>query len=194
MEYVIIKDGQVAAGPSSVNGLPSVSMQRKAREIGGTIVNALYDKPEISSPFKTYGDVEIDVGEELVVYRYTIVYKPLAECKAIKLREVLSGSDAALDELSYKYSQNEKLSWPKQETEAKALEANPDAPAPLLRGIASERGISVEELKNKVLANVAASEQTTSYILGKQQGYEDAIKAATTFEDLDFEIDYSFSG
>jgi len=115
----------------------------------------------------------------------------LNEAKAAKLKEVLAKSDETLNTLAYRYSENEKLSWPKQEVEARALETNPEAPAPLLRGIAGTRGIPVAELADKVLANVAQSEQATSYVLGTQQKYEDMIKAATTVDELSFDIDYT---
>ena len=102
--------------------------------------------------------------------------------KAAKLREILSGSDAAMNALTTTYSENEKLSWPKQEAEAKALSTDPDASAQLLRGIAAARGIPLEELRDKVLANVTASEQATAIILGTQQRYEDELRAAETIE------------
>ena len=106
------------------------------------------------------------------------------DAKAAKLREVLTGSDAAMNLITSDYSENEKLSWPKQEAEAKALLADPDAPAPLLRGIADTRGIALTTLRDKVLANVEASEALTALILGTQQKYEDMVKAATTVEEV----------
>lgn len=108
----------------------------------------------------------------------------LTDAKAAKLTEILTGSDAAMNAITSTYSENEKFSWPKQEAEAKALLADPSAPAPLLRGIADTRGIALTVLRDKVLANVEASEALTALILGTQQRYEDAVKAATTVEDV----------
>jgi len=108
----------------------------------------------------------------------------LAEIKKDKLAEVLAASDAAMAALSSRYSGHEKLSWPKQEQEAKALQADPDATAPLLRGIATNRGITIEELQARVLANVEAFEAAAGDILGTQQKYEDEIAAATTVEEV----------
>jgi len=112
--------------------------------------------------------------------------------KAAKLREILTKSDEAMDSLTASYSDNEKLSWPKQEAEAKALLTAPDASAPLLRGIAAARGIPLEKLRDKVLANVSVSEQATALILGTQQKYEDAVRAAETVEAVQgIEVDYA---
>ena len=108
----------------------------------------------------------------------------LALVKKEQIAQVLAASDAAMAALSSRYSEHEKLSWPKQEQEAKALQADPEAPAPLLRGVAATRGIALEELQVKVLANVGASETATAFILGTQQRYEDEIAAATTIEEV----------
>ena len=128
----------------------------------------------------------VDV-EHLDAYRVEggqVVEPTLADAKAAKSTEILTGSDAAMNLITASYSENEKLSWPKQEAEAKALLADPDAPAPLLRGIADTRGIALTVLRDKVLANVEASEALTALILGTQQKYEDAVKAATTVEEV----------
>jgi hypothetical protein len=108
----------------------------------------------------------------------------LDQVKKEKLSQVLAASDAAMAALSSRYSEHEKLSWPKQEQEAKALQADPEAPAPLLRGVAATRGIALEALQAKVLANVGASEAATAFILGTQQKYEDEIAAAATIEEV----------
>ena len=107
----------------------------------------------------------------------------LAQVKKEQLAQVLTASDAAMAALSSRYSEFEKLTWPKQEQEAKALQADPEAPAPLLRGVAATRGIALEALQTKVLMNVGASEVATAFILGTQQKYEDEIAAATTIEE-----------
>ena len=108
----------------------------------------------------------------------------LAQVKKEQIAQVLAASDAAMAAPSSRYSEHEKLSWPKQEQEAKALQAAPEAPAPLLRGIAATRGITLEALQAKVLANVGDSEIATALILGTQQKHEDEIAAAATIEEV----------
>lgn len=108
----------------------------------------------------------------------------LAQVKKEKLAQVFSASDAALSELSSRFSEHEKLSWTKQEQEAKALQLDPEAPAPLLRGMAASRGITLEALQTKVMANVQAFESAAALILGTQQRYEDEVAVATTTEEV----------
>jgi hypothetical protein len=52
------------------------------------------------------------------------------------------------------------------------------------QGIATNRGITIEVLQAKVLANVEAFEAAMGFILGTQQKYEDEIAAATTIEEV----------
>lgn len=101
-----------------------------------------------------------------------------SEVYAAKQREIRDKSDAFMAGLTSSYSLHEKLSWPKQEAEAKALAADTGADAPLLSGLAAQRGIDVLVLRDKVLANVSAYEAACAKIIGQQQAYEDALKAA----------------
>lgn len=106
------------------------------------------------------------------------------EARAAKMAEIIAGADALLNALAADYSAGEKLSWPKQEAEALALMADADAPAPLLRGIAAVRGIALESLRDKVLANVAQYEQATAFVLGTQQRFADLLNAAETLAEV----------
>jgi hypothetical protein len=95
-----------------------------------------------------------------------------------KRREIIANADATMAALTTSYSDHEKLSWAKQEAEAHALTADPDAAAPLLRGIAAARGIDLADLVTRVLANVASYETASAAVLGQQQRYEDMLTAA----------------
>ncbi|GFM36891.1 hypothetical protein [Desulfovibrio psychrotolerans] len=97
---------------------------------------------------------------------------------AAKRREIVSRADAFMSGLTSNYSEHEKLSWSKQEAEARALSADPDAAAPLLSGIAATRGIGLLDLRDRVLANVATYEAVSAAVLGTQQLYEDQLAAA----------------
>lgn len=119
----------------------------------------------------------------------------LEQAKAAKLAEIIAGADALLNDLASGYSAGEKLSWPKQEAEALALAADAEAPAPLLRGIAAVRGITVTALRDKVLASVAQYELVTAVVLGTQQRYEDMLKAAATVDEARaIAVNYSVPG
>ncbi|GFM35910.1 hypothetical protein [Desulfovibrio psychrotolerans] len=98
--------------------------------------------------------------------------------RSAKRREIVARADAFMATLTANYSEHEKLSWSKQEAEARALSADPDAAAPLLTGIAATRGIPLADLVTRVLANVATYEAVSAAVLGQQQRYEDQLAAA----------------
>ncbi|GFM37721.1 hypothetical protein [Desulfovibrio psychrotolerans] len=98
--------------------------------------------------------------------------------RSAKRREIVSRADAFMATLTANYSEHEKLSWSKQEAEARALSVDPDAAAPLLTGIAATRGIGLLDLRDRVLANVATYEAVSAAVLGQQQRYEDQLAAA----------------
>lgn len=108
----------------------------------------------------------------------------VADLKKQKLAEILAKSDAKMGELAPGYSASEKLSWPKQEAEAKELLIDENAPAPLLRGISSQRSMPLDTLRDKVLANVHAYEIASGVVIGMQQKFEDMVRAAQTISDV----------
>ena len=110
--------------------------------------------------------------------------KDLDTLKAEKLQRILAAADRASVVIKAGYSTIEQESWPKQEAEAKVLLVDELAAAPLLRGIAQNRGIDLLVLRDKVLANVTLAETASGVILGKQQALEDQVKAATTVEEV----------
>ena len=103
----------------------------------------------------------------------------LAKWKAIKMDEVIDKANTIIAIYTYDYSEPEKLSWPKQEAEATQLVADIDAPAPLLRSLSSTRGVSLIELRDKILNNVDEYTFLSGIIIGTQQLYLDLIEGCT---------------
>ena len=56
--------------------------------------------------------------------------------------------------------------------------------AQFVAGIATLRGIPVDTLRDKILANVAAYGRLSTAVIGTQQRLDDLIKAAQTADDL----------
>lgn len=75
------------------------------------------------------------------------------------------------------FSDVEKQTWAKQQDEVAAYLADNSAPTPTLDGLAQSRGISREEMLEKAVAKVTAFEPLSVAIVGRQQAYEDMIKA-----------------
>jgi hypothetical protein len=82
------------------------------------------------------------------------------------------------------YSPSEILSWDRQDIEAKAVEVEQNASAPLLEAIAVARGVDKSEIKDKVLLNSAEFEVLAGALIGKRQKLQDEIQAANSVESV----------
>ena len=111
-------------------------------------------------------------------------YNSLANTKARKLAEINAACDAALAALTASYPSSELLTFDKQETEARALLADPEAVTPFLTPLAAARGMEIEALARKVIAKADAFTTASGYVIGLRQKDEDRLKAAQTVEDV----------
>ena len=111
---------------------------------------------------------------------------PFAVLKERKQGEIWAAGDAILAAVKTKYTQAEIESWSKQEQGAKDLAAGEtdSEAAQFVAGIAALRGIPVETLRDKILANVAAYGRLSTAVIGTQQRLDDRIKSAQTADDL----------
>ena len=108
----------------------------------------------------------------------------LAQAKAAKLAEINAACDAALASLTADYPESELLTFDKQETEARALIADPEAATPFLTPLAAARGLETEALARKVIAKADAFTTASGHVIGLRQKDEDRLKAAQSVEDV----------
>lgn len=110
----------------------------------------------------------------------------LEELKEAKRHEIWWAGDTILAAVKRNYTQAEIESWSKQEQGAKDLAAGETTTeaAQFVAGIATLRGIPVDTLRDKILANVAAYGQLCTAVIGTQQRLDDLIKAAQSAEDV----------
>ena len=111
-------------------------------------------------------------------------YNSLANTKARKLAEINAACDAALAGLTASYPDSELLTIDKQEAEARALLADPEAVTPFLTPLAAARGMETEELARKVIAKADAFTTASGHVIGLRQKDEDRLKAAQSVEDV----------
>ena len=111
-------------------------------------------------------------------------YNSLANTKSRKLAEINAACDAALAALTADYPESELLTFDKQEAEARALLADPEAATPFLTPLAAARGLETEELARKVIAKADAFTTASGHVIGLRQKDEDRLKAAQTVEDV----------
>lgn len=107
-----------------------------------------------------------------------------ADVKAAKLSEINAECDRQIESIRSTYPETEIMSWYRQETEARALAADPAALTPLVDGIAIERGQTREELAYLIIAKSNSFASLTAPIFGTRQVLEKQIEAATTVEQV----------
>lgn len=118
---------------------------------------------------------------------YIIVAVPdptLEDAKVAKLAEINAACDAALAVLTASYPSSELLTFDKQEAEARALLADPEASTPFLTPLAAARGLETEELARKVIVKADAFTAASGHIIGLRQKDEDRLTVAQSVEDV----------
>lgn len=108
----------------------------------------------------------------------------LATVKQQALDELVNIFEQRAEAISGKYPWFERDTWQDQEAEALAYQADSNAPSPLLTGIATQRGITVSELAQRVIANAAAWRAAAPALCGQRQAASDQIEAAETVEQV----------
>lgn len=117
---------------------------------------------------------------DIIVNRYA----SLDAAKAAKIAEVNAACEQALAEIRAQYPQAEIDSWPQQEREAQAWQADNTAETPLLDAISVARGVAKPDVVAKVLINAAAFKIQAGAAFGRRQALRDQIDAATTVREV----------
>lgn len=115
---------------------------------------------------------------------YTPPIPTFEEAKADKLIEINMAADKTMAALISTYPELEISTFDKQEAEARAYIADPEAPTPLLSALAKARGISMDELVKRVIAKADAFAAASGYIIGQRQALEDQLDTCKTLEEV----------
>lgn len=114
----------------------------------------------------------------------------LAELAAAKLAEINAAFEVACSVLRDAWPPSERETWERQLAEATAYQAAVAAGAtlpdtPVLSGIVAQRGVSIEYLVGRVLANAANWSAFRGSLIGQRQALEDDVEAAVALAATD---------
>lgn len=106
----------------------------------------------------------------------------LAELKTAKKAEITQAFNLDMSAVVGDTPAHEISSWSKQEAEARSFAnaATTLNPMPLIDNLASARGIQKTLLAGKIIQKADLYSSYSGQLIGKRQGLEDAIDAATT--------------
>jgi hypothetical protein len=100
--------------------------------------------------------------------------------------------ESAMGELTASYPPSEISSWERQRAEALAWEADNTEPTPWIDIAAAARNIERVSFLQRTVDKVTLFLQASAFLVGTRQLNEDAIKLATTVEELDaIAMDYT---
>lgn len=97
--------------------------------------------------------------------------------KETLLREANSLYEKKVGELTSDVPESEKLTWTKQEQEARAYRLDSAAPTPLIDGIVESRLLDKDYLVGKIIEKADAYAIAVGKLTGERQATEDIIKA-----------------
>lgn len=117
----------------------------------------------------------------------TIVFKPprpelLETVKARKLAEINSSYQQAISTLTPTYPDDERLTFDKQEAEARGWLADNSFPTPFVDALAAGRQMDKAELVKRIIAKADAFALASGSLTGQRQRYEDLLDVAETPE------------
>ena len=128
------------------------------------------------------GPDEVKVGYAYENGRFIPPEKPtLEEAKAVKLTEINTACDSILNAAISTYPETEVLTFDQQTTESNAYLASQNpADAPLLAALAAGRGITLDDLVQRVIAKHDAFSLLSGYVIGQRQALEDRLELCET--------------
>lgn len=118
---------------------------------------------------------------------YTIVAIPepeLPELKATKLNEINAAYQQAIATLTPTYPDDERLTFDKQEQEARAWLVDNSFPTPFIDALAAGRQMDKAELVSRIIAKADAFALASGSLTGQRQRYEDMLKDAQDAESV----------
>lgn len=108
----------------------------------------------------------------------------LDQIKKNKDSEIRAKGRDLMLQITNPYTLEERDTWPTQVAEAKAYSANNTSPTPMLSAIVTQRGNTLADQVQKILANEAAFKDAVGYVMGIQQKKLDLIAAATIVQEV----------
>lgn len=117
-------------------------------------------------------DLEADAGAVLETEKQRAMQRINSACQG-ELAHILSA-----------YPDAETKTWDKQESEARAYQADSTVSTPLIDAIAAARSMDKAELVSRIITKADAWVSLSGAATGKRQALEDQIAAAETIEEV----------
>lgn len=116
----------------------------------------------------------------------------LETVRTTKLAEINNGYSSVMAYIQAGYPLDEVLSWERQASQARELLVNSEAEAVFVRVLASQKGVPVPEMRDRILRNATNWELTAARLTAQRQIMEERTYMATTIEEIEaIKVGYS---
>lgn len=173
--YSIIVEGNTVYNVDNQEDV-NAAISRGAKKLSDMdiIAAGMHGYEHLVSPTNTY-----------VTQDGTIVFTPpksdpLEAVKARKLAEINTAYQQAIATLTPTYPDDERLTFDKQEQEARAWLADNSTSTPFVDALAAGRQMEKAELVSRIIAKADAFALASGSLTGQRQRYEDMLDVAET--------------
>ena len=135
--------------------------------------------------YQSIGMTQMDVeqGNDGMWYLVGKTPQPsLDDLKAAKLNEINAAYQQSIATLTPTYPDDERLTFDKQEQEARAWLADNSTSTPFIDALAAGRQMNKAELVSRIIAKADAFAIASGLLTGQRQRYEDLLDVAETPE------------
>lgn len=124
--------------------------------------------------------------------KYGTISVSLETLRNAKLAEINAGYSTVMAYIQAGYPAEEILSWERQATQATELLTNPNADAVFVRVLASQKQITVTEMRDRILSNATNWEPIAALLTAQRQVMEESAYMAQTIADVEnIKVGYS---
>ena len=109
----------------------------------------------------------------------------LEQTRLAKLAEINAAYESVMGYIQSGYPDKEVLSWERQAAQARELKADPNADAAFVRTLAAAKGVPVQEMADRILANAESWEPVAAMLTAQRQLLEEAALAAVSMAEID---------
>ena len=109
----------------------------------------------------------------------------LDQARLAKLAEINAGYESVMGYVQSGYPDKEVLSWERQATQARELKVDPNAEAAFVRTLAAVKGVAVQEMADRILANAESWEPVAALLTAQRQLMEEAAYLAVSVAEVE---------
>ena len=109
----------------------------------------------------------------------------LEDIRQQKLSQINESYEVVMGYIQAGYPLKEVLSWDTQYLQSKELLENPEASAIFVRQLATQKNISLEEMRDRILANATSWQYVAGLLTAQRQMMEEAALLAESVEGLE---------